>query len=219
MKDSTTVLRIIHLDIDYSNLALILEIGNVCFLAAISIIVLLFVFQRYNKSKFQLVEMGLEISGSPKATFKIKRDYSNLYIANRIYIELITRKVTLPFEEDKDVIIEVYNSWYQLFILIREEMKTIPGHFLQKKHSGSELVALNTKILNDGLRPHLTTYQAAFRRWYEAEIKNTNSDQLSPQEIQEKYPKYQELVEDIKKANLVLIDYTNNLKQFIEGNE
>jgi hypothetical protein len=217
MKDSTTIIRIIHLDIDYSNLALILEIGNICFVALILILVLLFVFQRYNKTKFQLVEMGLEISGSPKATFKIKRDYSNLYIANRIYIELITRKVALPFEEDKDVIIEVYDSWYELFALIREEMKTIPGHFLQKRHSGSELVALNTKILNDGLRPHLTTYQADFRRWYEAEIKNTKSAQLSPQKVQEKYPKYQDLIEDIKKSNLVLVDYTNNLKQFIEG--
>ena len=209
---------IIQLDWNKTSHTLNLEISTylLLFLGVIVLIAIIRFLVTW-KNNTQVVEMEIEISGIPKATFKLKRDYSNLYIANRIYVELITRKVTLPFEEDKDVIIEVYNSWYQLFALIREDMKTIPGHFLQKKHSGAELVALNAKILNDGLRPHLTTYQAAFRRWYEAEIKDIKSAQLSPQEIQEKYPKYQELVEDIKKANLVLVDYTNNLKQFIEG--
>ena len=216
MKDSTTILRIIHLDIDYSNLSLILEIGNICFIALVLTIVLLFVFQRNSKTKFQLVEMGLEISGSPKATFKIKRDYSNLYIANRIYIELVTRKVALPFEEDKDVIIEIYDSWYQLFGLIRTEIKTIPGHYLLSKYSGSVLISLTTKILNKGLRPHLTSHQAAFRKWYAAEIKRTASKELSPQEIQAKYPNYSELVKDLKKTNQTLINYTKMLEEFLD---
>ena len=216
MKDSTTIFRIIHLDIDYSNLALIVELGGALLLVIIFIIVLLFVFQRNNKTKFQLVEMGLEISGSPKATFKIKRDYSNLYIANRIYIELITRKVALPFEEDKDVIIEIYDSWYQLFGLIRAEIKTIPGHYLLSKHSGSVLINLTTKILNKGLRPHLTSHQAAFRKWYAVEIKRTASKELSPQEIQAKYPNYSELVKDLKKANQTLINYTKMLEDFLD---
>jgi hypothetical protein len=219
MKNSMTIFRIIRLDFDYSNLALQLELGGVLLLVIIFIIGFLFISKQKNKTKFKLIEMGVEISGTPKVMFKVKRDYSNLYIANRIYIELITRKAALLFEEDKDVIIEIYASWYLLFGLIREEIKTIPGHDLQSTHSGSALVSLTTKILNDGLRPHLTTYQAAFRKWYEVEIKKTASAQLSPQQVQEQYPKYQDLVADIKKANLVLVDYTNNLKQFIEGNE
>ena len=199
--------HILNLEI---NAYLLFSIAIIIFITILS-----FIFVRNNSA--QIIEIGVEISGVPKATFKLKRDYSNLYIANRIYVELITRKVTLPFEENKDVIIEVYDSWYDLFTLIREEMKTIPGHFLQKKHSGAALVALTTTILNLGLRPHLTTHQATFRRWYEAALKDTKLAQLSPQEIQEQYPKYQELVKNIQKANLVLVDYTNNLKLFIEG--
>lgn len=216
MSDSSTIFRLIHLDFNYTKLALTLELGNVFLIGFLALIIVLLLFQ-WHKTPFNLVEMGIEISGSPKAVFKVKRDYTNLYIANRIYIELVTRKVALPFQEGKDVLVEVYDSWYQLFVLVREEMKTIPGHLLQAKHSGASLVKLTTKILNEGLRPHLTTYQADFRKWYQEELKKTSSKALSPQEIQMKYPCYEELVVDIKKANQVIIDYSILLKQFIEG--
>ena len=60
-------------------------------------------------------------------TFKVKRNTENLFIANRIYLELVTRKAALPFDEDNDVIVEVYDSWYTLFSTIREEIKNVPG--------------------------------------------------------------------------------------------
>ena len=46
--------------------------------------------------------------------------------ANNIYIELITRKAGIPIDENNDVIEDIYNSWYKLFCIIRDEIKALP---------------------------------------------------------------------------------------------
>jgi hypothetical protein len=66
---------------------------------------------------------------------KIKRSYQNLYVAHRIYIELVTRKAAIPIDVDKDVLVEVYNSWYSMFKTIREEIKNLPGDYLVDNES------------------------------------------------------------------------------------
>lgn len=207
---------IIHLNWNNTTHMLSFEITGYCLLV-LAVLILILISRLLLRRKDRIVEMNIEISGSPKVVFKLKRDYSNLYIANRIYVELVTRKTALPFEEEKDVIVEIYDSWYKLFALVREEMKTVQGQFLQKKDSGAVLVILTTELLNKGLRPHLTKYQAAFRRWYEQALKNQAYSEKSPQQIQEQYASYQELVEDMREVNKILTNYANQLKQFIEG--
>ena len=134
--------------------------------------------------------------------------------AHKIFVELITRKAAIPIEEDKDVITEVYDSWYALFGITRDEIKLIRGEFL--KHPTSKiLVEMATKVLNEGLRPHLTEYQARFRRWYGLEIEKEENKDKSPQEIQRKFPDYDELVSSIKEVNQLLIQYANELRKFI----
>ena len=65
-------------------------------------------------------------------------------------------------------------------------------------------------MLNSGLRPHLTKWQAKYRHWYNEETKN-NTDE-SPQEIQKRYIDYSELIESIKETNTKLINYNNLMK-------
>ncbi len=172
----------------------------------------------FSRKKYRIVNMGFEVSGSPKFTFNVERNTQNLYIANRIYMELITRKAALEFEEDKDVIIEVYNSWYKLFNIIREEIKNVPGDYLINHDSSKALIGLTEKILNLGLRPHLTAYQVKFRKWYTSETKKLTNMNLTPQEIQKTYPYYADLVVDLKKVNKVLIDYSKDLLTLIQKN-
>ena len=124
-------------------------------------------------------DMEVEISGAPKVKVKVERNNENLFIANRIYIELTTRKAAIPFDEDNDVIAEVYDSWYKLFGIIREEIKSVPGRYLKDHDPTSALIGLTTRILNEGLRPHLTQYQARFRKWYEEEKARPENKQLS----------------------------------------
>lgn len=63
----------------------------------------------------------------------------------------MTRKVGLLFEEDKDVIVEVYNSWYSLFGIIRDLLKEIEPR--KKDKDLEKLENILVKTLNYGLKP------------------------------------------------------------------
>lgn len=217
MRDSTTI-SLLELTFDFSKPELKLRSDCYVLLAIFFLIIGIILLLRYLRSrKFPIVEMEVVISGSPSAKFKATRDDSNIYIANRIYIELITRKAALPFDEQNDVIKEIYDSWSKLFNIIRDEIKTVPGHYLRSHNSINALIGLSTRILNDGLRPHLTKYQAKFRKWYEHEESVADFSKETPQDIQAKYSEYKELVEDMKRVNHVLIDYSMELEKLIKG--
>jgi len=154
--------------------------------------------------------------GGTEVEYEITRNYKNIEIAHRIYIELITRKTAIEIEEDKDVIVEVYNSWYSLFQITRDELKSIDGELIKDNNKSTQLVKLLTDILNKGLRPHLTEYQAKFRKWYNEQLENGNS--LSPQEIQTNYDYIIPLMASMKQVNINLMDYSKQLKKIIDGN-
>jgi len=123
----------------------------------------------------------------------------------RIYIELSMRKAGIPIDAEKDVIEEVYNSWYQLFCLIREELKTLPPDCFKELDNPDPIVSLTTKILNEILRPHLTEHQAKFKNWLMNEKKVNKKAQLSPQVLQKDYPLYETLTKSIKATNIQLM--------------
>ena len=153
--------------------------------------------------------------GGVDVDYEIVRSYQNVEIAHKIYIELITRKAAIRIEEDKDVIVEVYNSWYALFQITRDELKAIEGKLLQENESSDELVRLLTDILNKGLRPHLTQHQARFRKWYNQELENDENEQKSPQQIQVEYDEYDALIASMKEVNGTLMSYARQLELFI----
>lgn len=163
-----------------------------------------------NKKSIIIDEVELGIGNSKVA---IKFEQKDREIAYKLWIEMSTRKITIPFDEQNDVIIEVYNSWYNFFNIARELIKTIPADRIQ--HS-KELIILTERVLNEGLRPHLTKWQAKFRHWYNEEIKKQNNK--TPQEVQQGYKDYALVIEDIKKTNEILINY-NNLMKKIAFNE
>lgn len=163
-----------------------------------------------NKKSIIIDEVELGIGNSKVA---IKFEQKDREIAYKLWIEMSTRKITIPFDEQNDVIIEVYNSWYNFFNIARELIKTIPADRIQ--HS-KELIILTERVLNEGLRPHLTKWQAKFRHWYNEEIKKQNNK--TPQEVQQGYKDYALVIEGIKKTNEILINY-NNLMKKIAFNE
>lgn len=216
MNTSSSIIEVIRISIDSSKPALAFEsnwylIGGVLLLLPI----IFFVWRKCLSQRFNIYDLGIEISGSPKVIFKVQRNDANLFIANRIYIELITRKAAIPIDEENDVIEEVYNSWYKLFGIIRDEIKKVPGSYLKSHDPTIALIGLTTKILNEGLRPHLTEHQARFRKWYEQE-KAKNED-ISPQELQRRYRDYDNLIESMKQVNQTLIQYSNELNKLIRG--
>ncbi len=86
---------------------------------------------------------------------------------------------------------------------------------LKDNNTSQELVRLLTDILNKGLRPHLTQYQARFRKWYEEQLEENKGK--SPQEIQNKFDDIENLVNSMKAVNNTLVEYSKELKKIIDG--
>jgi len=191
----------------------------------IAVVIMLFVI-RYIIKKFtqkekihkEIVPVTFKYSlGGQEIEYKIVRNYQNIEIAHRVYVELITRKAALPIDEKYDVIVEVYNSWYTLFQTTREELKTLSGELLLSNDVSNDLIRLLTDILNKGLRPHLTEYQAKFRKWYDESLKKKENENLSPQQIQIQYEQYNDLINSMKFVNQLLIEYAEKLKKVTDG--
>lgn len=164
------------------------------------------------------VEMTFNIGKVGTIKYQIVRNLQNIEIAHKINIELITRKASIEIEEN-DIIIEVYNSWFTLFQTTREELKKLSGQSLIDNSSSAELIKIVTDILNFGLRPHLTEYQAKFRKWYSEELADPTNKGKTPQEIQQKYPNFQELLVSIKQVNALLLQYSEQLKKIQQADE
>lgn len=154
--------------------------------------------------------------GGGEIEYSINRNFQNIEIAHRIYVELITRKAAIPIE-DNDVIVEVYNSWYTLFQTTREELKKLSGEMLLDNQVSKDLIKLLSDILNIGLRPHLTEHQAKFRKWYNNAINLDENKNKTPQQIQSEYADYKNLFESMKMVNQLLIDYSERLNEIIYG--
>jgi len=195
------------------NLALSIDI----YVPLVILIILLslccwFTLRRHNN--FDLVELEISLGDIGKAT--LKPNYTDVQIAHKIWTELVTRKAAVKIDPEHDVIVEVYNSWYELFQRIRVLISEIPAEQIRKSQSTQTLVDIATRSLNEGLRPHLTRWQARFRNWYDHQDEMLKT--LTPQEVQKQFEQYDELVEDLKKVNDELISYAHELKKISEGN-
>lgn len=169
----------------------------------------------WKRGRWDWVEAELSIANLGKV--KVRPDHENVRIAYQAWVELTTRKAALPFDEEHDVISEVYASWYTLFGTIRELIKTVPAHRLRDCENTQRLVETLTKVLNDGLRPHLTRWRPHFKRWYEQTCAGDKCIDKRPQDIEREFPQYKELVADLKKVNEGLRQYAAFLKRVADG--
>jgi hypothetical protein len=134
-------------------------------------------------------------------------------LAHQAWVEITTRKAAIPFDEREDVIVEVYNSWYELFRAFRELAKNVPTRRgLREGTDTAKLLDALTGALNVGLRPHLTRWQAQFRRWYDNAQRKPENAELSPQEIQRKFPQYDELIADLEQVGAGLREFAEALR-------
>lgn len=157
-----------------------------------------------SKKSIMIDEVNLGIGNSSVKLSYSKKDQE---IAYKIWVELCTRKIGLPFDKENDVIREVYDSWYKFFGITRELLKEIPANRIMYSE---ELIELTEEVLNEGLRPHLTRWQAKYRKWYDDQVKKSTG---TPQEIQKAYPEYTALVEDLLEANERMIEYKKLMKR------
>lgn len=148
---------------------------------------------------------------SPKSIVNEKSSLEIKTFAKKIYIELTTRKAAIPIDENNDVIEEIYDSWYKLFCIIRDELKILPIECFKDQNNPNSVIYVAMKILNDVLRLHLTEHQAKFRNWIKNERLKPESKNLSPQKLQKKYPDYINLINSLKETNKELIEFSSLL--------
>lgn len=187
-----------------------------------TILIVVVVFWIYNalKNRFMFhknIEIDSAEIGIQGQKVKIKPNYTNVDIAYKIWVELNTRKIGLEIDFEKDVIVDIYKSWYQFFGITRELIKGLPATKIRNDKSTRELIELSTKILNEGLRPHLTSWQAKFNKWYDAAIENDENENFTPQQVQQKYAEYEALKNDMKRINNHLISYKNSVYKLAFG--
>jgi hypothetical protein len=200
------------LSIKFADGGLQIHVGGL-FLLLVAATIAFFYF-RHRTKRYEVVSIELPLLGFPKFTIKPNNDV--MQIAHQVWSELVTRKAGLQVDDEHDVIIEVYDSWYQLFGRVRESLRSVPAQLLRSDPSTRALVDLLVKALNEGLRPHLTQWQARFRKWFNKELQN--HPEKSPQEIQKAYPHYDALLKDLMLANRQVVQLAHALKQIARGN-
>lgn len=210
--DTLTRILSISLTKDYN---FSFEINYVILVIVIALILIIVEIKRYlgtyrgQDFEIDAAEMGI---GTSKISFKPNRE--DQQIAYAIWVELSTRKIGIPIDLKHDVIFEVYDSWHNFFSITRELIKDIPVSKV-KNNSTLKIINLSIDVLNKGLRPHLTSWQARFRYWYEKELKKEGD--LDPQAIQTNYPRFTELETDLLAVNERLIKYRKKMRELVLG--
>jgi len=177
----------------------------------VSFLAALFAWAR-SRRFFESFEIDEAELGIGKHKIKLSPNQTDREIAYKIWVELSTRKIGLPIDLEHDVIEEVYDLWYAFFGITRELIKTVP---VQKLHRDgtARIVNLSIDVLNEGLRPHLTKWQARFRRWYSQQIREGGElAHLTPQEIQRRFSDFQALSTDLRIVNERLIAYRKKMR-------
>jgi hypothetical protein len=190
---------------------LVIQISIWLVLALIVLFLIYFLWLK-NKLRYDLVKVDIKLGNVGTAEFRPNKN--DLQIAHKIWTELVTRKAAIPIDKDHDIIEEIYNSWYAMFQKVREFISDIPADLIRNNKSTKEIVRIATQTLNEGLRPHLTRWQARFRTWSEA--KKDKMMDMTPQEFQQEYPEYKDLIEDLMKVNGQLIQYAQELKKIVD---
>lgn len=162
-----------------------------------------------NEVTVDSAEFGI---GDSKVVLRPNR--ADRQIAYSIWVELSTRKIGLEIDPDHDVLFEIYESWYSFFGVTRELIKSIPAEKLGNKTT-ADIVSLSIRVLNEGLRPHLTRWQARFKHWYEREIIKDTS--ICPQDVQKDYPEYDALISELLDVNARLVKYRSKMYEILSG--
>lgn len=167
----------------------------------------------------ELMEIDQAAIGVGDTTISFRPNLTDRQVAYAIWVELSTRKIGLSIDLEDDVITEIYDSWYNYFSVTRELIKTVSVTKVRNQ-STRKIINLSIDVLNNGLRPHLTKWQARYRHWYEAQVEridenSTERTVLDPQAIQKKFPKYDELQTDLLAVNARLIAYRSSMQSLV----
>lgn len=183
----------------------------------LSLLLVLFLLSRLFKVPrrfWKSFEINEAEFGLGKQKIKLTPNLVDQQIAYKIWVELSTRKIGIPIDTANDVIAEIYDSWFNFFSVTRELIKDVPVQKFRRKDT-EQIIRLSIEVLNHGIRPHLTLWQARFRRWYENQLNQPGNADIHPQDIQKMFPQFDELEKDLLEVNQRLINYREKMYEII----
>lgn len=168
-------------------------------------------WRHYKSLEIDEAEIGI---GPGKV--KLRPNLTDRQVAYQIWVELSTRKIGLPIDLDHDVIAEVYDSWHTFFGVTRDLIKSVPVSRVADP-STRKIINLSIEVLNEGLRPHLTRWQARFRNWFGQQQPQAGVIGDEPQKIQKIFPEYAALETDLLAVNKRLMAYRKAMHSLVYG--
>jgi hypothetical protein len=209
-------IELARLAVDPKSLSLSGSVHILVIVAVVAVAIILIVIRLLGRNGFRTLEIDqTEIGvGNGKVTFKPNN--VDRQVGYAIWVELSTRKIGLDIDLEHDVVSEIYDSWYNFFAVTRELIKTVPITRVNDQ-STKKIVELSINVLNEGLRPHLTQWQARFRRWYEYQLGKDVECAESPQDIQKRFPLYSDLEKDMLSVNRRLKAYRESMRKLVYG--
>ena len=133
-------------------------------------------------------------------------------LAYTFFMEITNRKVALSIDWNNDTLSDVYISWKTFFDNSVSLLKNFP---VEHAADARPVIKLIQEVLHEVLRPHLTRWQAAYRRWYETNSEGKRFRKLPPQEIQKHFPQFAALRSDFEATQTRVSGYVRKLERLI----
>lgn len=210
-------ISLVNLDFDPATWQLGLTANAIAVVVLVLVLVLLgWLVKRSWFGFAKSFEMDEAEIGIGSGKLKFKPNLTDRQVAYAIWVELSTRKIGLEINLKDDVVSEIYDSWYQFFSVTRDLLKTVPVQRVSDP-STRQIVVLSISILNEGLRPHLTIWQARFRRWFDRKMTDDTRADDPPQIVQAEFPAFAELTQDLLGVNKKLIAYRQAMQRLVYG--
>lgn len=103
------------------------------------VLILAFLYFLWIRRKSNMELVNLKFSLGNIGEFELKPNFEDSQIAHKIWTELETRKAGQKIDLEKDIIVEIYDSWYSFFQVVRESITQIPIQKYQHNESTKKM--------------------------------------------------------------------------------
>ncbi|PNP99320.1 hypothetical protein [Sphingobium sp. SA916] len=215
--EAETTISLLNLVFDTGKHEIVLHANAWLLLCAAAIfLVALFILRGRIGRWTRSMEFDEAVIGIGSGKMKLRPNNTDRQVAYQVWVELSTRKIGLEIDLEHDVVSEIYDSWHTFFGVTRDLIKSVPVTKVTDK-STQKIINMSIAVLNEGLRPHLTRWQARFRGWFQHQMDQAERKGLEPQLVQRDFPAFAELQADLLQVNARLIAYRAAMRALVYG--
>lgn len=134
-------------------------------------------------------------------------------IAHCVSVQLDTHQITRGVDLSVDNLENVYAATYRMFQHIRELMEELPVDDFERDPAAQEIYDTLASVLNEGLRPHLSTWREQYAEWLRRFCSSPRAKKMAPQQLQTAFPRRAGLERDLANTAQQLRRSAKKLRQ------